>query len=152
MPRGRPKALSLGRATKPSQRRIDDLLLDIARTKQKIKSVRELVTVLRWQPKYHQYPYETLRNDVTEAMHWAASRLYRLKLLRDDVMLGFDPAATFVNPKTGKVAGTGLFDEAIVNRAIAAAQARPLKLNQDQFKKTLKVLRECVRELLTQKQ
>jgi hypothetical protein len=135
----------------PSQRALDDLLVDIARTKQKIKSVRELVTVLKWQPKYQKYPDETLRNHVTEVMHWAASRLYRLKLLRDDAMLGFDPAATFINPKTGKVAGSGLFDEAVVDKALAAAQARPLKLNQDQFKKTLQVLRERVRELLTQK-
>lgn len=128
MPRGRPKALSLGRATHPSQLALDDLLKDIARTKQKIKSVRELVTVLKWQPKYQHYPDETLRNHVTEVMHWAASRLYRLKLFADDLK---------AIP----------FDE-----AVAAAQARPLKLQQDQFKKTLERLREVVREeLLTQK-
>src|SRR5262245_16539008 len=128
MPRGRPKALSMGRATHPSQRELDDLLVDIAYTKQKIKSVRELVTVLKWQPKYQHYPDETLRNHVTEAMHWAASRLYRLKLFHDDLKRGVP------------------FDE-----AAAAAQARPLKLNRDQFTKTLQVLRGCVRELLTQK-
>jgi hypothetical protein len=144
MPRGRPKALSLGRATHPSQLALDDLLLDIARTKQKIKSVRELVTVLKWQSKYEDCPYETLRNHVTEAMHWAASRLHRLKLFADDVKSGYD-------------ATTGFFDEASFDKAVVAAQARPLRMSADQFKKTLQRLREVVREiareeLLTQKQ
>jgi hypothetical protein len=121
----RPKALSLGRKTHPSQLALDDLLRDIARTKQKIKSVRELITVLRWQPKYQDIPYETLRNHVTETMHWAASRLYRLGLFADDLKRDVH------------------FDEAIV-----AAQARPLKLDQDQFKKTLERLREIVREIV----
>jgi hypothetical protein len=126
--RGRPKALSMGRATHKSQRELDDLLVDIARTRQKIKSVRELVTVLKWQPKYENIPDETLRTHVTEVMHWAASRLHRLKLFSDDLKHGVP------------------FDE-----AVAAAQARPLKLDRDQFLKTLQVVRERVRELLTQK-
>src|SRR5262249_36862937 len=136
MPRGRPKKLSLGRGTYPSQLALDDLLVDIARTKQKIKSVRELVTVLKWQPKDQHYPDDTLRNHVTEVMHWAASRLYRLKLFHDDVRPGFDET-------------TGFFDEAIFDKAVASARARrPPKLNQDQFKKVLQCLREVVREEL----
>ena len=109
--------------------------------------------MLRWQPKYQNRPYETVRNDVTFAMHWAASRLCRLKLFKDDVMRGFDPAATatVVDPETGrKVTMTGLFDKATFDEAVKAAEDRPLKLNQKQFKKALEVLRERVRELLTQ--
>lgn len=76
MPRGRPKALQIGKVTDPDQRSVLNLLRDIARTKQKIKSVRELVTVLRWQPKYQRYSYETLRHDVTVAMDHA-KEIYR---------------------------------------------------------------------------
>jgi hypothetical protein len=76
MPRGRPKALHTGKVTDPNQRALCNLLKDIARTKQKIKSVRELVTVLRWQPKYQRYSYETLRHDITEAMNYA-KEVYR---------------------------------------------------------------------------
>jgi hypothetical protein len=128
---GRPKALSMGSATMPSQLALDELLLDIARTKPniKIKSVRELVTVLKWQPKYKKYPDETLRNHVTEVMHWAASRLYRLRLIHDDLKHGVP------------------FDD-----AVAAARDRPRRMNRAQFLETLQRVRACVREeLLTQK-
>src|SRR5262245_17457483 len=77
MPRGRPKALHTGKATDPNQRALCNLLRDIARTHHKIRSVRELVTVLRWEDKYKRYPYETLRHDVTVAMNYA-KKIYRL--------------------------------------------------------------------------
>jgi hypothetical protein len=150
MPRGRPRALPKSSATFPSQRGWDDLLWDVMQTCVRhdlTTSVRQLVGWMQRDfPEYQLASYRTLRRDVTEAMHWAASRLHRLKLLRDDVMRGFDPAATFVDPKTGKVAGTGLFDEATFDKAVAAAQdkSKSLKLNQDQFKKTLQRLCELL--------
>jgi hypothetical protein len=135
MPRGRPRALPKGSAAFPSQREFDDLLWDVMQTCLRhdlTTSVRQLVEWMQRDfPKYEPIPYRTLRRDVTEAMHWAASRLYRLRLLKDDVMLGFNEAP-------------GLFDEATVDKAFAAAQARPTKLNQDQFKKTLRRLCELL--------
>ena len=119
---GRPKALPLGSATTTSQRSFDDLLLDIARLKQKAKSIRDVVIALMWQPKYQACSYRTLRRDVTVAMCWAASRLHRLKLFRDDIERGVP------------------FDE-----AVDAAQARkPPRLNKDQFSNALQCLREAL--------
>jgi hypothetical protein len=143
MPRGRPKALSMGRAAMPSQRELDELLVDIAATTGPIKSVRGLTAVLLKKPKYKHWDESTLRRDVTVVMHWAARRLYRLPLFIDDVKPGLDET-------------TGLLvDEAVFDKAIKAARDRPTKLNQDQFLKTLQVVRESVRsvrELLGQKQ
>jgi hypothetical protein len=136
MPRGRPKTLHMGGAVPhPQQRVFDDLLWDVMQTCLRhdlTTSVRQLVGWMQRDfPKYELVPYRTLRRDITAVMHWAASKLYRLRLLKDDVMLGFNEA-------------TGLFDEATVDKAFAAAQARPTKLNQDQFKKTLRRLCELL--------
>jgi hypothetical protein len=135
MPRGRPRALSMGRADMPSQRELDALLVDIAATTGPITSVRGLTAVLLKKPEYKHWDGSTLRRDVTIVMHWAASRLYRLPLLKNEGMLGFNEA-------------TGLFDEATLDKAFAAAQARPTKLNQDQFLKTLQIVRENVRRIV----
>jgi hypothetical protein len=131
--RGRPRALSMGSADSPSQRQFDDLLADIIRTTHRhpvIDSVRDLTAWLRsdFPDAYRHRSYGNLRLDVTRVMHWAASRLYRFKLFLDDVNLGLD--------KT-----TGLFDEAILEKAFAAAQARPLRMTEEQFQETLKRLR-----------
>jgi hypothetical protein len=140
---GRPKALPKGRATFPSQKVFDDLLWDVMQTCLRhdlTTSVRKLVEWMQRDfPKYEPIPYRTLRRDVTDVMHWAA-HLYRLRLVKDDVMRGFDET-------------TGLFDEATFENAVRraggtferdAAPARPPKLNQDQFKKTLQRLCELV--------
>jgi hypothetical protein len=132
--RGRPRALSMGGALTASQRQLDDLLGDIIRTTHRhpvIDSVRELTALLRdeFPDEYGHRQPDTFRKDVAKVMHWAASRLYRLRLAKDDLMAGFDEA-------------TGLFDEAVVNKAAAAAQVRLLHMSRDQLQGTLQRLRE----------
>jgi len=138
----------------PSQRDRDDLLWDVMQTCLRhdlTTSARQLAGWMQRDfPKYEPIPDRTLRRDVAAVMHWAASRLYRLRLFHDDVMSGFDPAATatVVDPRTGrKVKVIGLFDKPTFDEAVKTAHDRPLKLNQEQFKKTLQRL--C--ELLAQK-
>jgi hypothetical protein len=133
---GRPKALSMGSATMPSQRAFDDLLWDVMQTCLRhdlTTSTRSLAAWMRLDfPKYQLVPDRTLRRDIAAVMNWAASRPYRLPLFVNDVKSGFDEA-------------TGFFNEAIFDKAVAAAWARkPPKLNRDQFKKTLKRLCELV--------
>jgi len=115
----------MGSATMPSQRLFDDLLWDVMQTCLRhdlTMSVRQLVVWMQRDfPEYGLVPYRTLRHDIADRMHWAASRLYRLKLFNDDLKRGVP------------------FDE-----AVKAAQDRPLKLNQDQFKKTLQRLCELL--------
>ena len=126
----------------------DDLLWDVMQTCLRhdlTTSARQLVGWMQRDfPKYESIRYRTLRRDVAAVMHWAASRVYRLRLFYDDVMAGSDPAATatVVDPKTGRK--VKVIDEATVDKAVTAAQARPSKLNQDQFKKTLRRLCELL--------
>jgi hypothetical protein len=138
MPRGRPKALSMGRAAHKSQRNFDDLLWDVMQTCLRhdlTASARELVWWMQrdFPDQYGSIPFRTVRRDVTKAMHWAASRLYRLPLFKNEAMLGFNEAI-------------GFFDEATIDKAVATAQARPTKLNEDQLKKTLWRICELLRQ------
>ena len=117
----------MGGATTPSQRAFDDLLWDVMQTclrHDRTTSVRQLVVWMQRDfPEYELIPYRTLRRVIAARMHWAASKLHRLKLFHDDLKRGVP------------------FDE-----AVTAAQKRPLKLNRDQFTST----RQRLCELLAQ--
>jgi hypothetical protein len=114
----------MGSADTPSQRQFDDLLADIIRTTHRhpiIDSVRELTALLRhdFPDAYGDRSFSGLRRDVTTAIAWTASRLYRLPLVVDDLRRGVP------------------FDE-----AVATAQARPLHMSKHQLQEALRRLRE----------
>lgn len=121
--RGRPRALSMRSVDSPSQRQFDDLLADIIRTTYRhpvINSVRELTAYLKtdFPDVYGHRSYGNLRLDVTKAIAWAASRLYRLPLFFEDIKRGMS-----------------------IDDAFATAQARPLQMTKEQFQEVLKRLR-----------